>query len=36
MLVDGGFTARAQAFGNFSSSEWSGSVGFVGPSSQLR
>jgi hypothetical protein len=36
MLVDGGFMARAQSFGNFSASEWSGSTGFVGPSFQLR
>ena len=36
MLVDGGFTARAQSFGSFATSEWSGSVGFVGPSFQLR
>jgi NAD(P)-dependent dehydrogenase (short-subunit alcohol dehydrogenase family) len=36
MLVDGGFMARAQSFGNFSTAEWSGSTGFVGPSFQLR
>jgi NAD(P)-dependent dehydrogenase (short-subunit alcohol dehydrogenase family) len=36
MLVDGGFMARAQSFGNFSTSEWSGSAGYVGPSFQLR
>jgi len=36
ILVDGGFMARAQSFGSFSSSEWSGSTGFVGPSFQLR
>ena len=36
MLVDGGFMARAQSFGNFSASEWSGSTAFVGPSFQLR
>jgi NAD(P)-dependent dehydrogenase (short-subunit alcohol dehydrogenase family) len=36
MLVDGGFMARAQSFGNFSTSEWSGSTGFVGPSFKLR
>jgi hypothetical protein len=36
MLVDGGFMARAQSFGSFSASEWSGSAGFVGLSFQLR
>ena len=36
MLVDGGFMARARSFARFSSDEWSGSVGFVGPSFQLR
>jgi NAD(P)-dependent dehydrogenase (short-subunit alcohol dehydrogenase family) len=36
MLVDGGFMARAQSFGNFSTSEWSDTAGFVGPSFQLR
>jgi NAD(P)-dependent dehydrogenase (short-subunit alcohol dehydrogenase family) len=36
MLVDGGFMARAQSFGSFSASEWSGAAGFVGPSFQLR
>jgi enoyl-[acyl-carrier-protein] reductase (NADH) len=32
MVVDGGFTARAASFGRYSSAEWSGSVGYVGPS----
>jgi hypothetical protein len=36
MLVDGGFMARARSFARLSSDEWSGSVGFVGPSFQLR
>jgi NAD(P)-dependent dehydrogenase (short-subunit alcohol dehydrogenase family) len=36
MLVDGGFMARARSFGSFSGTEWSGRVGYVGPSFQLR
>ncbi len=36
MVVDGGFTARAASFGRYSSAEWSGSVGYVGPSFKAR
>jgi NAD(P)-dependent dehydrogenase (short-subunit alcohol dehydrogenase family) len=36
MLVDGGFMARAQSFGQRSGSEWSRAVSFMGPSFQLR
>jgi NAD(P)-dependent dehydrogenase (short-subunit alcohol dehydrogenase family) len=36
MLVDGGFMARAQSFGQRSPIDWSKSVGFMGPSFQLR
>jgi NAD(P)-dependent dehydrogenase (short-subunit alcohol dehydrogenase family) len=36
MLVDGGFMARAQSFGNRTGTEWSSAVTFMGPSFQLR
>jgi NAD(P)-dependent dehydrogenase (short-subunit alcohol dehydrogenase family) len=36
MLVDGGFMARAQSFGNRTAEEWSRAAGFMGPSFQLR
>ncbi|HKV55372.1 MAG TPA: glucose 1-dehydrogenase [Candidatus Binataceae bacterium] len=36
MLVDGGFMARAHSFGPRSGVEWSSTVGFMGPSFQLR
>jgi NAD(P)-dependent dehydrogenase (short-subunit alcohol dehydrogenase family) len=36
MLVDGGFMARAQSFGNRTSDEWTRAAAFMGPSFQLR
>jgi NAD(P)-dependent dehydrogenase (short-subunit alcohol dehydrogenase family) len=36
MLVDGGFMARAQSFGTMTGEEWRDTLGFMGPSFQLR
>ena len=36
MVVDGGFMARAQSFGERSGTEWTSALSFMGPSFQLR